>query len=153
MEMLGAATWMPTTAEMTLMAGVSTPSPRIMLVASSATLSSRVRATFLLRRLSPTCAHMPPGSFTSLLTAAYACRRIRHSSEGCHPPQSAVACMHAPPPMSSLCLHDACQALGDRYTMRGVLHARAARTRSPSVFLGLAVAAPVVESSTFWLLV
>ena len=54
-SMLGAATWMPMTAEMTEMAGVSTPSPMIMLVDSSTMLSSNARAPALLRRKAPTC--------------------------------------------------------------------------------------------------
>ena len=48
---------MPTTAEMTEMAGVRTPSPMIMEVDSSTMASRRPRAPLLLRKNSLTCMH------------------------------------------------------------------------------------------------
>ncbi len=59
--MLGAATWMPTTAEITEIAGVSTPSPMIMDVARSTTASRSIRAPLELRKSAAICEVSHPG--------------------------------------------------------------------------------------------
>ena len=58
--MLGEALVRPWMAEMTLMAGVRTPSPMIMDVASSTTASSSPRAALLPLSTAPTCATCSP---------------------------------------------------------------------------------------------
>ncbi len=60
--MLEEALVRPWMALMTLMAGVRTPSPMIMDVASSTTVSSRPRATLLCLRSAPTCGEVGPMS-------------------------------------------------------------------------------------------
>ncbi len=70
MVMLGAAYWIPTTAEMTEMAGVKTPSPIIMEVDSSTMVNSSPRAPLLLRKNELTCMHMCQQLGTNTLDTA-----------------------------------------------------------------------------------